>query len=65
VRHLFEHAGRVCPRQELGDAIWGHGCWDPAMLYRPVRRVKEKLEPDPGRRRYLRTVPGFGYRPAP
>ena len=65
VRYLHERAGRVCSRQELGDAVWGRDRWDPAMLYRLVRRVKEKLEPDPGRPRHLRTVPGFGYRLAP
>ena len=63
--HLYERAGRVCTRQELGDAVWGRDRWDPAMLYRLVRRVKEKLEPLPARPRYLLTVPGFGYRLAP
>ena len=65
VRHLYAHAGRVCSRQELGDAVWGRDRWDPAMLYRLVRRVKEKLEPRPAHPRYLRTVPGFGYRLSP
>jgi two-component system KDP operon response regulator KdpE len=65
VRYLYDHAGRVCPWRELGDAVWGRGRWDPAMVYRLVRRVKEKLEPDPGCPRYLLTVPGFGYRLAP
>jgi DNA-binding response OmpR family regulator len=30
-----------------------------------VRRVKEKLEPQPDRPRYLQTVPGIGYRLVP
>jgi len=65
VRYLDEHAGRVCSRQELGDAVWGRDRWDPDMLYRLVRRVREKLEPQPARPRYLHNVPGFGYRLAP
>jgi DNA-binding response OmpR family regulator len=65
VRYLFEHAGRVCSQQELGDAVWGRDRWDANMLHRLVRRVREKLEPDPARPRYLRTVPGFGYRLSP
>jgi non-specific serine/threonine protein kinase len=65
VRHLHERAGRVCSRQELGDAVWGRDRWDPDMLYRLVRRVREKLEPQPVRPRYLHNVPGFGYRLAP
>ena len=65
VRYLDEHAGRVCSRQELGDAVWGRDRWDPDMLYRLVRRVKEKLEPQPAHPRHVQTVPGFGYRLAP
>jgi DNA-binding response OmpR family regulator len=53
VRHLHEHAGRVCSRRELGDAVWGADRPDPDVRYRLVRRVKEKLEPDPARLRYL------------
>ena len=48
-------------RQELGDAIWGRHHWDPNMLHRLVRRLKEKVEPDPAHPHYLQTVPGVGY----
>ena len=65
VRYLYERAGRVCSRQELGDAVWGPDRWDPDMLYQLVRRVKAKLEPEPAHPRYLHNVPGFGYRLAP
>ncbi|MGH2354808.1 MAG: winged helix-turn-helix domain-containing protein, partial [Chloroflexota bacterium] len=65
VRYLYERCERVCARRELGDAIWGAGAWDPNMLHRLVRRVKEKLEPQPNRPRYLQTVPGIGYRLTP
>jgi DNA-binding response OmpR family regulator len=65
VRYLYEHGERVCSRQELGDTVWGRDRWEPAMLYRLVRRVKEKLEPHPARPRYLHNVPGFGYRLTP
>jgi DNA-binding response OmpR family regulator len=65
VAYLYARPGRVCSRQELGDAIWGRDRWDPDMLYRLVRRVKEKLEPQPARPRYLQNVPGFGYRLSP
>ena len=50
---------------ELGNAIWGADAWDLDMLYRLVRRVKEKLEPRPDRPRYLQTVRGVGYRLVP
>jgi DNA-binding response OmpR family regulator len=64
-RYLYERCERVCTRQELGDAVWGADAWDLTMLYRLVRRVKEKLEPRPDRPRYLQTVRGIGYRLVP
>ncbi|MGH2353957.1 MAG: winged helix-turn-helix domain-containing protein, partial [Chloroflexota bacterium] len=59
------HRDRVCVRQELGDAIWGAHNWDPNMLHRLVYRLKEKLEPNPERPRYVQTVPWVGYRLTP
>jgi hypothetical protein len=65
LRYLFEHHERVCTRQELGDSIWGRDNWDPNMLHRLVHRLKEKLEPNPERPRYVQTVPWVGYRLTP
>jgi predicted component of type VI protein secretion system len=63
--YLYEHRDRVCTRRELGDAIWGRDRWDPNMLHRLVHRLKEKLEPDAERSRYIQTVPWVGYRCTP
>jgi pSer/pThr/pTyr-binding forkhead associated (FHA) protein len=60
--YLYEQRHRVCMRRELGDAIWGAYNWDVNMLHRLVHRLKEKVEPDPERPRYVQTVPGVGYR---
>ena len=49
-------------RRELGDAIWGRDQWDPNMLHRLVHRLKEKIEPNPDKPRYVQTVPWVGYR---
>lgn len=65
LRYLYEHRDRVCTRQELGDAIWGAGNWDPNMLHRLVHRLKEKVEPNPEKPRYVQTVPWVGYRVTP
>ena len=65
LRYLYEHKDRVCTRQELGDAIWGGGNWDPNMLHRLVHRLKEKVEPNPEKPRYVQTVPWVGYRVTP
>jgi hypothetical protein len=65
VRYLYENKERVCTRQELGDAIWGAGNWDPNMLHRLVHRLKEKIEPNSEKTRYIQTVPWVGYRVTP
>jgi predicted ATPase len=62
LRYLEAHGERACTRGELGDATWGAHNWDPNMLHRLVRRLREKLEPEPARPRYLHTIPGIGYR---
>lgn len=63
--YLYVHQDRVCTREELGDAIWGADRWDMNMLHRLVHRLKEKLEPNPERPRYVQTVPWIGYRLTP
>ncbi len=63
--YLYQHQERVCTRRELGDAIWGRDRWDPNMLHRLVHRLKEKLEPDPDKPRYVQTIPWVGYRLTP
>lgn len=60
--YLYANRERVCQRHELGDSIWGAGNWDPNMLHRLVHRLKEKLEPNPEKPRYVQTVPWVGYR---
>lgn len=60
--YLYANRERVCQRQELGDAIWGSGNWDPNMLHRLVHRLKEKIEPNAEKTRYIQTVPWVGYR---
>ena len=65
LNYLFQHRERVCTRQELGDSIWGRDHWDPNMLHRLVHRLKEKLEPNPERPRYVQTIPWVGYRLTP
>ncbi len=59
--------GRVLTRDQLLDAVYGHG--DSEVLDRTidvhVRRLRQKLGDDPNRPRYVATVRGVGYRAAP
>jgi len=60
---LVRHPGRLMSQDELARRVWGkdhHSIGDSLRVY--VARLRRKLEPDPGRPRYLITEPGMGYR---
>ncbi|WP_456047877.1 response regulator transcription factor [Actinomadura harenae] len=59
---LLRHPGRAFTREELLDRVWGWSFGDSATVTVHVRRLREKLEPDPAAPRRLVTVWGVGYR---
>jgi two-component system response regulator RegX3 len=60
---LLRNAGRVLTRKQLIDRIWGADyVGDTKTLDVHVKRLRSKIEPDPGNPRYLVTVRGLGYK---
>ena len=60
---LLRNAGRVLTRGQLIDRIWGSDyVGDTKTLDVHVKRLRAKIEPDPGAPRYLVTVRGLGYK---
>jgi len=60
---LMLNAGRVMTRESLLDEVWGHDyVGDTKTLDVHVKRVRAKIEDDPGRPTRLTTVRGVGYR---
>ncbi len=59
---LLAHPGRVWAREELMRSVWGWEYGDQSTVTVHVRRVREKVEPDPSAPRRLVTVFGVGYR---
>ncbi|MCA1844515.1 MAG: response regulator transcription factor [Actinobacteria bacterium] len=55
---------QVFSREQLLDRIWASSAeWqDPATVTEHVRRLRAKIESDPARPRWVRTVRGVGYR---
>ena len=51
-------------REELLEAVWGAAAdrRQPSTVTEHVRRIRQKVEVDPDRPRWLRTVRGVGYR---
>lgn len=57
------HPGQVFTRSQLLDNIWGYEFYgDASTVTVHVRRVREKIEPDPAAPRYITTVWGVGYK---
>jgi DNA-binding response OmpR family regulator len=60
---LASNPRRVFSRSHLMDRVWGHlPAHDTGTVTVHVRRLREKLEPDPARPTHLQTVWGVGYR---
>jgi two-component system response regulator RegX3 len=60
---FLERRGRLLTRDFLIAELWGHDYFgDSKTLDVHVRRVRQKIEPDPANPRYLVTVRGLGYR---
>jgi two-component system response regulator RegX3 len=60
---LLRNAGRVLTRGQLIDRVWGSDyVGDTKTLDVHVKRLRAKVEPDPGNPKYLVTVRGLGYK---
>ena len=63
LHHLASSPGRVYTRERLMEVVWGYTfSADTSTVTVHVRRLREKVEPDPARPRYLQTVWGVGYK---
>ena len=63
LRLLVENRGRTLPRGTLVDRIWTDGAEyvDENALSVTVKRLRGKLEENPSKPRFLKTVYGIGY----
>ena len=60
---LLRNAGRVLTRGQLIDRVWGVDyVGDTKTLDVHVKRLRAKVEPDPGNPQHLITVRGLGYK---
>lgn len=54
---------QVFTRDQLLDQVWGYGFYgDPSTVTVHVRRLREKIEPDPTKPIFIHTVWGVGYK---
>ncbi len=62
---LCQHPGVVCTKDEVAQAVWPDKLFekgvDDAQIYQLIKRVREKIEPDPLNPCYIVTIRGQGY----
>lgn len=62
IRHLMENVGKVVTHSDLAEAVWGTDYPDAAgSLKVHIRRLRVKVEEDPGHPRIILTKSGIGY----
>jgi two-component system, OmpR family, KDP operon response regulator KdpE len=61
LRIMVQHAGKVLTHKFLLNALWSTPI-DPQYLRVYVRQLRQKIEPNPMRPRYILTETGIGYR---
>ena len=60
---LMAHAGEVFSSRQLLERVWGYptGSGDAAVVRWHIKNLRAKIEPDPAKPLYVRTVPRYGY----
>jgi len=59
--HLVRNAGRIVSHKDLLQTAWGSDNYGEDVVRVYVSRLRAKIEPDPGRPRYILTKSGLGY----
>jgi two-component system KDP operon response regulator KdpE len=61
--YFMKNAGKALPHRAILQHVWGTEYGDEAEYLRVyVRKLRQKIEPDPLKPRYLHTEHGIGYR---
>ncbi len=59
---LLDNAGRILTHQQILESVWGWEYIDDVDYVRIyISHLRQKIEPDPSRPRYILTEPGVGY----
>ena len=60
LRKLSEHLDRPVSTEDIVGYVWNSQV-QKSELYKQINRIREKIEPNQSKSRYLLTVRGFGY----
>lgn len=63
LQHLMSHPGEVFSSRQLLQQVWGYPLEtaDPSLVRWHIKNLRAKIEPDPARPTYIRTLARLGY----
>lgn len=59
---FMDNVNRIFPKDMIYEMIWGETIVDENAIMVYINRLRQKIEDDPGKPRYIQTVRGLGYR---
>jgi DNA-binding response OmpR family regulator len=62
LKYLMQNAGNVVTKDDLLHEVWGYAAssGDMNLIEATIRRLRQKIESDPSRPRYIQTIWGAG-----
>lgn len=59
---FIDNINRIFPKEMIYEMIWGEAFVDESAIMVYINRLRQKIEDDPGKPKYIQTVRGLGYR---
>lgn len=62
MKMFMDNVNRVFPKDMIYDLAWGDSIIDENTIMVYINRLRQKIEDDPSKPQYIKTVRGLGYR---
>jgi len=62
IKLFIDNVNRIFSKDMIYDLIWGESIIDENAIMVYINRLRQKIEEDPAKPRYIQTVRGLGYR---
>ena len=62
IKLFIDNVNRIFSKDMIYDLIWGEAIIDENAIMVYINRLRQKIEPDPAKPRYIQTIRGLGYR---
>ena len=59
---FMDNVNRIFPKEMIYSMVWGEAIVDENTVMVYINRLRQKIEDDPGKPRFIQTVRGLGYR---